>query len=127
MRTTGSWVAMGALAVAVLGGCKARDNNAAMTGNTAVPPAATPVPAESAAGQPGVAPGTAASAALADPQIAQVALSASIKYHRPARGRLTAVARKSREDDRTSTFAVMVYSGSDLVAEFEGIGFKLKK
>ena len=77
MRTTGSWVAMGALAVAVLGGCKARDNNAAMTGNTAVPPAATPVPAESAAGQPGAAPGTAASAALADPQIAQVALSAN--------------------------------------------------
>ena len=57
----------------------------------------------------------------------QVALSASIKYHKPATGRLTAVAKKAREDERTSVYTVLVYSGSDLVAEFEGIGFKLKK
>ena len=57
----------------------------------------------------------------------QVAMSASIKYLRPAKGRLTAVARKSREDDRISVYAVHIYSGSELVAEFEGIGFKLKK
>jgi acyl-CoA thioesterase len=57
----------------------------------------------------------------------QVAMSASIKYLKPAKGRLTAVARKAREDDRISVYAVLVYSGSELVAEFEGIGFKLKK
>lgn len=70
-----SWLAVGALAVVALGGCKTKDNTQA--GNEAVPPAATPVPAESAAGQPGMAPGTAASAALSDPQIAQIALSAN--------------------------------------------------
>ncbi len=57
----------------------------------------------------------------------QVAMSASIKYLKPATGRLTAVARKAKEDDRVSIYAVLVYSGNDLVAEFEGIGFKLKK
>lgn len=57
----------------------------------------------------------------------QVAMSASIKYLKPAKGRLTAVARKAREDDRLSVYSVLVYSGKDIVAEFEGIGFKLKK
>lgn len=57
----------------------------------------------------------------------QVAMSASIRYLKPAKGRLTAVARKAREDDKGSVYAVSVYSGDDLVAEFEGIGFKLKK
>lgn len=57
----------------------------------------------------------------------QVAMSASIKYLRPAKGLLTAVARKAREDDRISVYDVRVYSGSELVAEFEGTGFKLKK
>ena len=40
---------------------------------------------------------------------------------------MTAVARKAREEDRVSVYAVLVYSGNDLVAEFEGIGFKLKE
>jgi acyl-CoA thioesterase len=57
----------------------------------------------------------------------QVAMSASIKYLKPAKGRLTAIARKASEDDRRSVYAVSIYSGEDLVAEFEGIGFKLKK
>ena len=57
----------------------------------------------------------------------QVAMSASIKYLKPATGRLTAVARKAKEDDRLSIYSVQVFSGEDLVAEFEGIGFKLKK
>jgi acyl-CoA thioesterase len=57
----------------------------------------------------------------------QVAMLASIKYIKPAKGRLTAVARKAREEERISVYSVLVYSGNDLVAEFEGIGFKLKK
>jgi acyl-CoA thioesterase len=57
----------------------------------------------------------------------QVAMSASIKYLKPATGRLMAVARKAREDERSSVYSVTVYSGEDVVAEFEGIGFKLKK
>jgi acyl-CoA thioesterase len=57
----------------------------------------------------------------------QVAMSASIKNLKSAKGKLTAVARKASEDDRTSVYAVSVYAGSDLVAEFEGVGFKLKK
>lgn len=57
----------------------------------------------------------------------QVAMSATIKYLKPATGRLTAVARKAREDDSLSVYSVLVFSGNDLVAEFEGIGFKLKK
>jgi acyl-CoA thioesterase len=56
-----------------------------------------------------------------------VAMSARTKYLKPAKDLLTAVARKAREDDGISVYAVSVYSGSELVADFEGIGLKLKK
>ena len=56
----------------------------------------------------------------------QVARSASIKYLKPARGRLVATARKASEDDRGSVFKVEVHAGDVLVAVFEGIGHKLR-
>ncbi len=79
MRTTrmmGNWLAVSALTVLVLGGCQSKQNAEGTTGNAAVPPAAMPAPAESA-GQPSAAPGATASSTLADPQIAQIALSAN--------------------------------------------------
>jgi acyl-CoA thioesterase len=56
----------------------------------------------------------------------QVARSASIKYIRPARGKLVATARKEREDDKGSVYKVEVTSGDTIVAVFEGIGHKIK-
>jgi acyl-CoA thioesterase len=56
----------------------------------------------------------------------QVARSASIKYLRPARGRLIATARKEREDDKGSVYKVEVTSGDTIVAVFEGVGHKIK-
>jgi len=56
----------------------------------------------------------------------QVARSASIRYLRPAKGTLTAVARKVSEDERGSVHSVSVYANGMLVAEFEGIGHKLR-
>ena len=60
-------------------------------------------------------------------EFATVARSASIKYLKPAQGKLVAIAREEREDERSSFCRVLVYSGTELVAEFEGIGHKLKK
>lgn len=56
----------------------------------------------------------------------QVAKSASIRYLKPAKGRLTAVARVVSEDERGSVHAVTVLSDGIVVAEFEGIGHKLR-
>jgi acyl-coenzyme A thioesterase PaaI-like protein len=56
----------------------------------------------------------------------QVARSASIKYIRPARGKLVATARKEREDGNGSVYKVEVTSGDTIVAVFEGIGHKIK-
>jgi len=56
----------------------------------------------------------------------QVARSASIKYLKPAKGKLIAVARKVSEDDRGSVHHVSVLADGVLVAEFEGFGHKLK-
>ena len=55
----------------------------------------------------------------------QTAISAYIRYFSPpATGTLEAVARKVSETERTSVYAVAVYSGDRLVASFEGVGFK---
>jgi acyl-CoA thioesterase len=56
----------------------------------------------------------------------QVARSASIKYIKPARGKLEAVARKVREDEQGSVYKVEVFSGETIVAIFEGVGHKIK-
>lgn len=58
---------------------------------------------------------------------ATVARSASTRFLKPAQGKLVAVACQEREDDRSSYCRVLVYCGAELVAEFEGIGHKLKK
>jgi acyl-CoA thioesterase len=57
----------------------------------------------------------------------QVALSASINYLKPAVGVVEAVARKVAENGRTSVYEVLVYSGEELVAVFQGVGYKLRK
>lgn len=55
----------------------------------------------------------------------QIGLSAHIHYFSPpTTGTLEAVARKVSETERTSVYAVDVYSGSRHIASFEGIGFK---
>lgn len=57
----------------------------------------------------------------------QVARSASIKFIKPAKGRLIATARKVSEDERGSLYKVEVRSADLLIAEFEGVGHKLKR
>jgi len=56
----------------------------------------------------------------------QVARSASIKYIKPARGKLVAVAHKMKEDEKGSVYRVEVSAGEILVAVFEGIGHKIR-
>ncbi len=56
----------------------------------------------------------------------QVALCASINFVKAGKGRLEAVARKIFETRRTSLFEVKVYEGDDLIAVFQGTGYKLK-
>lgn len=78
MSRVGSAVRMGSALVAALvlvAGCKSQQNNVAQTGNeAATPPAAMNAPAPESAAT-GNAPAT--SAAVSDPQIAHIALSAS--------------------------------------------------
>ena len=57
----------------------------------------------------------------------QVGLSASITYLKPARGALTATARKVGENKSTSVYEVEVRDGDCLVAIFQGIGYKLHR
>ncbi|MFA5312119.1 MAG: hotdog fold thioesterase [Methanomassiliicoccales archaeon] len=59
-------------------------------------------------------------------QYPMVAMSASIRYLRPAKADMTAIAKKVSEDDRTSTYKVEIVSDGVLIADFEGVGFKLK-
>ncbi len=55
----------------------------------------------------------------------QTAISAHIRYFSPpGAGTLEAVARKVSETERTSVYAVDIYSGDRKVASFEGVGFK---
>ena len=55
----------------------------------------------------------------------QIGLSAYVQYLSvPAGETLEAVARKVSETERTSLYAVEVYSGDRMVASFEGVGFK---
>lgn len=59
-------------------------------------------------------------------EIDQIAISAYIQYFSvPAAGTLEAVARKVSETERTSVYAVDVYSGDRRIASFEGVGFKI--
>jgi acyl-CoA thioesterase len=56
----------------------------------------------------------------------QVAMFASITFIKPARGMLEAVARKIGETKRTSVFEVKVFEKGDLIAIFQGTGYKLE-
>jgi acyl-CoA thioesterase len=57
----------------------------------------------------------------------QVAMSASISYLKPARGDLVAKARLVGENRSTSVYEVLVYDGEELVAIFQGVGYKLRR
>jgi acyl-CoA thioesterase len=56
----------------------------------------------------------------------QVAMFASMTYIKPARGKLEAVAKKIGETKRTSVYEVKVFENGELVAIFQGNGYKLK-
>jgi len=56
----------------------------------------------------------------------QVSISANITFIRPASGRLEAVAKKAGETRRTSIYQVTVFEGEEVVAIFQGIGYKLR-
>jgi acyl-CoA thioesterase len=57
----------------------------------------------------------------------EVAISASINYMKPARGRLEAVAKRIEENNTTSVYQVIVYDENKVVAIFQGVGYKLKR
>jgi len=57
----------------------------------------------------------------------QVALTVSISYLKPARGDLVATARKVGESRTTGVYDVLVHDGEQLVAIFQGIGYRLRK
>lgn len=57
----------------------------------------------------------------------EVAISASINYMKPAKGRLEAVAKKIDENNTTSVYQVIVSDGDKVVAIFQGVGYKLKR
>jgi acyl-CoA thioesterase len=56
----------------------------------------------------------------------QVAMFASMTFIRPARGMLEAVARRIGETKRTSVYEVKVFENGELVAIFQGTGYKLE-
>jgi acyl-CoA thioesterase len=56
----------------------------------------------------------------------QVAMFASMTYIKPGRGKLEAVAKKIGETKRTSVYEVKVFEKGDLVAVFQGNGYKLQ-
>jgi acyl-CoA thioesterase len=55
----------------------------------------------------------------------EVAVSASIKYLAPAKGRIEAVARRVDENEYASVYLVQVYEGKRLIAFFQGTGYKV--
>lgn len=57
----------------------------------------------------------------------QVAISASITYMKPGKGDLVAKARKVDENKSTSVYEVRVTQDDEVVAVFQGIGYKLRR
>ncbi len=55
----------------------------------------------------------------------QVAMCASINYLRPGKGHLKALAKKTFESRNTSLYEVRVYDDGELIAIFQGTGYKL--
>ncbi len=57
--------------------------------------------------------------------IERVAVSVHIQYIAPAHGALVAIAERISDNGSCDTYRVMVYEGSRVVAEFEGVAFKV--
>jgi acyl-CoA thioesterase len=57
--------------------------------------------------------------------IHRVAVSVSIQYIAPAKGKLVATARRVEDNGSCDTYRVMVHEGDRLVAEFTGIAFRV--
>jgi len=55
----------------------------------------------------------------------RVAISASILYIAPAKGKLVAIARRVADNGTCDTYRVMVYEGERTVAEFTGVAFRV--
>lgn len=55
----------------------------------------------------------------------RVAVSVSIHYIAPAKGKLVAVARRIADNGSCDTYRVMVHEGERPVAEFTGIAFRV--
>jgi acyl-CoA thioesterase len=57
--------------------------------------------------------------------IHRVAVSVSIQYIAPAKGRLMAVARRVEDNGSCDTYRVMVHEGERPIAEFTGVAFRV--
>jgi acyl-CoA thioesterase len=55
----------------------------------------------------------------------RVAVSVSIQYIAPAKGKLVAVARRVADNGSCDTYRVMVHEGDRPVAEFTGVAFRV--
>ncbi len=55
----------------------------------------------------------------------RVAVSVSINYIAPAKGKLVAVARRVADNGSCDTYRVMVHEGDRPVAEFTGVAFRV--
>jgi acyl-CoA thioesterase len=55
----------------------------------------------------------------------RVAVSVSIQYIAPAKGKLIAVARRVSDNGSCDTYCVMVHEGERPVAEFTGVAFRV--
>jgi acyl-CoA thioesterase len=57
--------------------------------------------------------------------IHRVAVTVSIQYIAPAKGKLVAVARRVADNGNCDTYCVMVHEGERAVAEFTGVAFRV--
>lgn len=55
----------------------------------------------------------------------RVAVSVSIQYISPAKGKLVAVARRVADNGNCDTYCVMVHEGDRPIAEFTGVAFRV--
>ena len=55
----------------------------------------------------------------------RVAVSVSIQYIAPAKGKLVAVARRVSDNGTCDTYRIMVHEGERPVAEFTGVAFRV--
>lgn len=55
----------------------------------------------------------------------RVAVSVSIQYIAPAKGKLVAVARRVADNGTCDTYRIMVHEGARPVAEFTGVAFRI--